>query len=471
MGMDMNATDVTRALIALAALAGCSSTVTQIQKAPDGTETPAEAGGETPAGGEGGATCAKLQIDGFRQAPLGFSLPAARCGKSFSSFAGAGDVRWVTTDLDGDTVPELVVVSDTCDETIGASRWDVYAASPTGFAAKPRAFRVPAGRCETTFDSVASPATAVKWATLDLTGDGRVDLVVTHDDCDPTVGVTHWDLYEGAADGFAAAPRAFALPAPRCDVEFDGVASAGRAVTYSLVSLSGAKGVDLVVTGDTCDADVGTKRWDVYRAGPSGFAKAPAAYTLPSPRCAEPFDTLAQVGSGKLAWSALDLSGDGRLDLVVTSDGCDTDVAKSHWDVYRGGETGFDKAPTAFTLPAARCGATYASVASGLGKLTWTLLDLGGGHAPELMVTSDGCDADVGKKHWDAYAWSASGFAASPRSISLPAPRCERPFSSVAGTGALSYGLFSLTAACVAQIVVTDDTCDEDVGTKRWDVY
>ena len=69
--------------------------------------------------------------------------------------AGAGDVRWVTTDLDGDTVPELVVVSDTCDETIGASRWDVYAASPTGFAAKPRAFRVPAGRCETTFDSAS----------------------------------------------------------------------------------------------------------------------------------------------------------------------------------------------------------------------------------------------------------------------------------------------------------------------------
>lgn len=468
----MSVTDLSRALVALLLVAGCTTTVTQVQKAPDGSDPAAEDPGEPAAAGEGGATCAKLQIDGFRQAPMGFTLPAARCGNTWNSVAGSGDVRWVTTDLDGDTVPELVVVSDTCEDAVGTSRWDVYKASATGFAAKPRAFRIPAPRCERSFDAVASPATSVRWATIDLSGDGLVDLVVTSDECDPTVGVTHWDLYEGSADGFAAAPRAYALPAARCDVPFDSVAGAGRGVTYSLLSLAGGKGVDLVVTSDSCDPNIGKVRWDVYRAGASGFAKAPSPYGLPTARCGESFDALAQYASAKLSWSTLDLSGDGRLDLVVTSDGCDADVSKKHWDVYRGGEAAFEKAPAPFTLPAARCGAAYATTAStGLGKLSWSLLDLGGGHAPELLVTSDGCDADVGKKRWDAYAWSESGFAASPRSIAVPAPRCDRPFSEVAGTGPLTYGLFPLTAACVSQLVVTSDGCDTDVGKKRWDVY
>ena len=52
---------------------------------------------------------------------------------------------------------------------------------------------------------------AYAWSTLDLTGDGISDLVLTLDDPDATIGNDHWAVYEGTASGFALAPTTWIL--------------------------------------------------------------------------------------------------------------------------------------------------------------------------------------------------------------------------------------------------------------------
>jgi len=418
------------------------------------------------------STCEDLRVGSFDARPSSFSLPAARCGHGFDALASTkSDFAWATLDLTGDRIPELVVVADGCDDDVGKVRWDVYDASASGFGNKPRSYALPAVRCGERFEALASHDADVAWETMDLTGDGKPDLVVTSDRCDDDIGRTRWDVYEGGADGFAATPRAFAIPAARCEAAFARTAGTAKPLVWSVESLAGKRGPDLLVTSDACDADVGRTHWDRYPWSESGFAATPTPYALPSPRCDRAFDALGSSQTTTLAWTTTDLSGDGRADLVVTSDACDADVATAHWDVYRGGESGFADVPAPFGLPASRCSAKLASTVSAQRELGWSLVDLGGGRHPELLVTSDACDTELGTKRWDAYAWSEAGFANKPRAVAVPAPRCEVAFDGLAGPGQVTYATLSLTSPCLAQIVVTHDACDEALGASRWDVH
>lgn len=432
------------------------------------------ASADDPGSSADASACADAKVGGFAATPASFSLPAARCGHGFDALASTtSDLAWATLDLTGDRVPELVVVADGCDGDVGKTRWDVYDASANGFAKKPRSFAVPAARCGARFDALASESGDLTWETMDLTGDGTPDLVVTSDGCDADVGRSRWDVYEGGADGFAATPRAFAIPAPRCDAAFARVAGTARPLLWSVVSLAGERkrGPDLFVTSDACDADVGRTHWDRYAWSASGFAATPAPYALPSPRCDRAFDALGGAQTTSLAWTTIDLSGDGRSDLVVTSDACDAEVATARWDVYRGGESGFAATPAPFALPASRCGAKFAGAASAVRELGFSLIDLGGGRHPELLVTSDACDAELGTKRWDAYAWSDAGFVTKPRAVTVPAPRCESAFDRLAGAGQLGFATLALTKPCLTEIVVTHDACDRELGAARWDVH
>jgi hypothetical protein len=152
---------------------------------------------------------------------------------------------------------------------------------------------------------------------------------------------------------------------------------------------------------DACDGDVGVKRWDVYASSDAGFAKTPAPFALPAARCATSFD--APAGSGKIGYALLDVSCDGRPDLVVTRDGCDEQIGAQRWDGYVASNDGFAKAPATLTLPAARCGDRF----DALGKndhIQYSLIDVGADGRGDLVVSSDTCDETVGKDHWESYA-------------------------------------------------------------------
>jgi hypothetical protein len=300
-----------------------------------------------------------------------------------------------------------------------------------------------------------------------MTGDGHADLVVTADDCDTTVGQTHWDVYGWSPSGFAARPASFGVPAPRCQVSFDAIA-AGTTLSYSLMDMTGDGHADLVVTADDCDTTVGQTHWDVYAWSASGFAAAPTSLSVPAPRCQVSFDAAAAATT--LSYTTMDMTGDGHADLVVTADHCDTTVGQTHWDVYAWSPSGFAPGPMSFGVPAPRCQVTFDAVA-GATTLSYSTFDVGGDRRPDLVVTADHCDTTVGQTHWDVYVWSPSGFAAAPKSFAVPAPRCQVTFDAVSVASSITYSTMDLMSGCEAGLVVVADHCDTTVGQTHWDVY
>jgi len=414
----------------------------------------------------GPATCSSTLAPGFAAAPTPFTVPAPRCQVDFNEPAQGSEVAYSTLDLTADDHPDLVVFKDQCDATIGQTHWDLYPWSASGFAGAPLPFKVPAPRCQVSFDEAAQDA-AVTYATVDLTGDGHPDLVAFSDQCDASVGQTHWDLYAWSASGFAAAPVPFAVPAPRCQVDFD-KASHDDSISYAMMDLTGDGTSDLVVFGDHCDATVGQTHWDVYAGSASGFAAAPVPFAIPAPRCQIDFDEAAQDAA--MSYSTMDLTADGHPDLVVFSDQCDASVGQTHWDLYPWSAAGFAAAPVPFTVPAPRCQISF-DEASQDATIAYAAMDLTGDGNPELVVFGDRCDTSTGQTHWDVYPWSTSGFAAAPTPFALPAPRCQIDFDEAAQDAAISYSTMALTAACGVDLVVFGDQCDATVGQTHWDVY
>lgn len=430
-------------------------------------------GGSGGAGAGGGApSCAPGLPAAFAAAPASLSLPAARCGVGFDALGKAsGALEYALMDLASDGVPDLVVHQDDCDLEVGQSRWDVYAGSATGIAQSPAAFTLPAARCGVAFDRLARSSGALEYALLDTTGDDVVDLVVHQDDCDATLGATHWDVYAGSASGFAPAPTALTLPAARCGVAWDKLGRASGSLEYSLMDLSGDGFADLVVHQDDCDAAIGQSRWDVYAGSAAGFAPTPSAYTLPASRCAVSWDKPGR-STGALEYSLLDLTGDGRSDLVVLQDDCDAAIGQTRWDVYPGAAAGFAAGPSPYTLPAMRCAVPWDAAGQSYGAVRYSLLDVSCDSFPDLVVTRDDCDATVGQSRWDVYAGNATGLAQAPASVALPAPRCGTSFDAPGkSSGALHFGVFAWSPTDHPSLLVTRDSCDTNVGAAHWDYY
>ncbi len=336
----------------------------------------------------------------FAAQPTSYALPAARCNTQFDAFLGYQSLHYALLDLDADHRSDLIVYHDNCDASVGVDHWDVYRGGATGFSAQPTSYSLPAARCNTSFDSLGSAASPLTYGLVDLTGDGRADLVVTHDQCDASVGSDHWDVYPAGDSGFAAQPIAFALPAARCNQPFDSVSGVTSSLTYALVDLDQDARPDLVVTHDDCDPAVGSTHWDFYRAGSSGFMAQPTAYSVPAARCNRAFDSLASSSSVHYQWTKLQC---GVNAMIVTSDDCDSAVGTDHWDLYTGDAHGLQAAPTPITLPAPRCNQSFDAAAENVSSLSYLMTDLLPGSTPDLVVTSDQCASDVGASHWDVY--------------------------------------------------------------------
>ncbi len=379
-------------------------------------------------------------------------LTLTACSSAASNESNPGDATPV--DDDGNPIPTDGSPAPLC-TGVG-----------TGFAAAPRRYALPAPRCSTSFDALGKSG-SLAYSLLDLDGDHSTDLVVYRDSCSTEIGRARWDVYAGGADGFAAAPSSYSLPAPRCSTSFDALAKSGS-VGYALLDLTNDGRSDLVVVRDSCDESVGKDHWDVYPGGDGGFAAAPTRYALPAPRCNTKLDALGKTGA--VGYTLSDLTGDGRVDLVVHRDDCEAAIGRERWDLYPGGEGGFAAAPAAYALPAARCKTKFDAL-GGFGAVRFSLLDLNADRRADLVVYDDSCDEEIGSKRWDLYAAGATGFAAAPAPFALPAARCGSKFDALAKNDALGFGLLDLSCDRRPELVVHEDTCDDSVGGKRWDVY
>jgi hypothetical protein len=100
--------------------------------------------------------------------------------------------------------------------------------------------------------------------------------------------------------------------------------------------MNGDNRPDLVSPMDCSDAMVSVTHWNVYEAGPQGFASAPTPWYLPEPAPNAAWTTLEKAtcsGQGK-AYALRDMDGDHRLDLLVHHDCASSVVGLSRWNVH-----------------------------------------------------------------------------------------------------------------------------------------
>ncbi len=333
-----------------------------------------------------------------------------------------------------------------------------------GFARLADAWALPpGGRADAGFwDGDGDPIAAGDevWRLVDLDGDGARDLVITaaaYKSGDGFVTRTSgfpqasfWEVHRGGPGGFAA-PAAWMLPQGvgllgRGLVDLEGAPTDVSDHGWALRDLDGDARPELIVTSiggfDGKILPLGNDaapRWDVYRNTGEGFAGEPVAWSLPpapdGPRILVVEG--ADPAPGGLAWSVVDLDIDGFADLAITGrvpiQGFRVPgfPDSPHWEVHRGGPTGFSDVTTTWEVP--QGGGKYSGFAAPAGggaadgDELWALLDLDGDGRRDLVVTgaqvddADGAAAFTdGGAHWRVHRNSGSGFNLSYEPWAIP---------------------------------------------------
>ncbi|WAS96640.1 FG-GAP repeat domain-containing protein [Nannocystis punicea] len=336
----------------------------------------------------------------------------------------------------------------------------------SGFADTPTVWSVPVALNVGSFaDGFCEPYT---YSTLDLDGNGKGDLVATSDCDDQTaLGSTHWLVYQNTGSGFADQPSMWSVPAI-LDAGSPG-STYCEPYTYTLLDLAGDGLADLVATSDCDDqTPLGTSHWLVFENTGSGFAEDPTSWSVP------PELNAHQPGWGlcePYSFVLLDLEGDGRSDLVVTSD-CDdqTALGTSEWWVYPNTGSGFAAESHIWSLPVFLD--VEWPVSSYCEPYTYTLLDLDGDGLPELVATSD-CDdqTPLGSTQWQLFANTGSGFADQPETWPVPAVLAAESFGSD-NCDPYAYVSADYDRDGRVDLVATTD-CDDQtpLGTSHWLIY
>jgi hypothetical protein len=224
--------------------------------------------------------------DGFASAAIGWALPSGfgfdaldDLEKDDGGLCALGELSYGLRDMDGDLRPDLVVTDDCDDGAAGDVYWAVFHNDGDRFASVSVSWALPIGFGYEQLDDLSADESAsciggeLSYATLDANGDRTADLLVS-DRCDVEgTGTTHWTLV--ASTGTELAPAgAWLLPAETAGFSFDqlddlakdtGTVCAGGELSYAAVDLDGDRVLDLVVSDDCDDAEVGSTHWRVFR--------------------------------------------------------------------------------------------------------------------------------------------------------------------------------------------------------------
>lgn len=266
---------------------------------------------------------------------------------------------WTLQDLSGDGKPDLVVTAKVDQPMPGkaravalgypaAPRWEVYLNTGAGFATQPTSFALPPQRGTVTqglyvLSGAGNADGDNAWASFDINGDARPDLVVTGTLLNQAMKApgypadSHWEVYLNSGTGYGALTL---WPLPRGGDGaggFNATSSAGRNVAgddaWNTRDLHGDGKPDLIVTGEfVAGTSAGvyqfgrlanTPNWQVYRNTGTGFEAEPARWDLPMGGLQQfGFNVTSGTGLkiGDQNWSLLDLDGDHQPELAVIAD-------------------------------------------------------------------------------------------------------------------------------------------------------
>ncbi len=342
------------------------------------------------------------------------------------------DGSWMTSDLDGDGLLDLVELNPESEYITGDPQfgfpadphWRVYRNNGQGFDPDWIPWSTPAsdigqlGFFAPTLESTSYYLGA--WSMLDLDGDARPELVVLRavstSDVFGFPGDPHWQVHHNDGTGFAATATRWSVPEEALAGASGVLLTQGE--TWSTMDLDGDARPELVFTRDGGGRQLGhpdQPHWRVYRNVGDGFAADGEDWTTPGGDGVSTNGFHQPGGGGAAAqdgqWATVDLDGDRRLDLVVTrfagDPGQPGHPEDPYWEVYPGAEGGFTDPGLVWTLPTELVFTTAGF--DRLGHLgdddhgVWSTMDLDGDHRPELVLTAGSDQRQLG--YPDAPSW------------------------------------------------------------------
>jgi hypothetical protein len=354
----------------------------------------------------------------------------------------------------------------------------------------PQNYLLPTGYAGASFGLTAEspscgPNGLPTYASLDIDGDGRPDLVVTQLCGDLTVGNSRWIVHRGQDGGFAA-PQNWLLPTGYAGASF-GLTSQAQACgpdglpSYAFVDVTGDKRPDLVITSLCGDLTVGNSRWIVHRGQDGGFGPA-ENWLLPTGYAGLSFTSTSAFPNcgpnGLPTFSLYDITGDQRPDIVIGQLCGDTTVGNSRWIVHRGQDGGFGTAEN-WLLPTGYAGLSFTGplgTRPGCGPNglpTYSLSDIDGDRRPDIVVTQLCGDLTVGNSRWIVHPGQDGSFGAATNWL-LPTGYAGASFGEISSAGNCgpnglpTYTLTDVTGDRVPDLVVTSLCGDLTVGNSRW---
>jgi rubredoxin len=166
--------------------------------------------GATTSGTGGGGQAPVEPATRFDATPAAWSTPSGGTQDNGYAWVGGGDgytgdQYWTTMDMTGDGLPDLVVtaIDGVQFGSKGARSWKVYTNTKSGFAAQATTWSTPSGGTIDNGYAWVSGGDGYAgdqyWTTMDMTGDGLPDLVVTATDGVQfgSNGAPSWKVYAG----------------------------------------------------------------------------------------------------------------------------------------------------------------------------------------------------------------------------------------------------------------------------------
>jgi hypothetical protein len=414
----------------------------------------------------------------------------------------------------------------------------VSACDVTHFAAAPADFALPAVGAEATrtpfaqiadFESIVGMLdpnrnSVISYATTDMDGDNKPDLVMTQRNAMPGIGTSRWLVYPNTGTGFGA-PIDFVLPGVGAEASrtpfahladsqsIIGMLDANRnsVISYGLVDMDGDRKPDLVITERNAMTGVGTTKWLVFLNTGTGFTE-PMEFALPAVGAVAgrtPFAQIADVGSiigmldanrnSVISYGLLDFDGDRKPDLVMTERNAMTGVGASRWLLFKNTGTGFAATPADIQLPGVGAEASrtpFAQIADAgsiIGMLdanrnsiiSYSMTDMDADGKPDLVFTERNALPGIGTSKWQVFPNTGTGFGA-PMDFVLPGMGAEpsrTPFAQLADNesilgmldanrnSVMAYATTDLDGDRMPDLVITERNAVAGVGTARWQVF
>lgn len=286
---------------------------------------------------------------------------------------------WVTRDINGDGLPDLVLTAFEQFSFDAATdpHWKVYLNTGTGFSLTALDHALPPGGGMYTGqptgyprpdsnDGTSGPG-ADAWRLRDMDADGRPDLVLTsaYDGSNYTVygfgNAPFWKVHLNTGSAFSSSPIEWPVPEGGGYGPVYGFAAMEQdnawndsEQTWSVIDLGGDGPPDLVVTSDDDDGSgeimFGGSQpyWKRFTNLGNGFDAAFTPWSVPVGGLVVPDTGFAEIDRpdasnlGEELWRVFDINGDSLADLVVTGhlpDGIPDEQVfglgtAPHWRVY-----------------------------------------------------------------------------------------------------------------------------------------